>query len=279
MRRPLAPAPHTRASDTLVTFSAPRSAAASASLIAPSNSHRAPCRRSAVSACGRSLGSSISALRHATESAYVHSMERKVKLWRRRWSAARRVLWHMHWAEHHATSRPGLGGRLVPQGFWRQAPERMRTPVASRRWRMRRGSVSTEGATASSPTTTDVATATATATAGFWTRAGRRVLGHGVGFGYKLWRPVVLAALLWVIGLAVFTTAASRDGLIPTEPDAWAQAGAVTAALFLQRFAPEGPWVHLDIFAWNPRGKPGVPAGGEVMAIRGLFRMLQDRFA
>ena len=66
---------------------------------------------------------------------------------------------------------------------------------------------------------------------------------------------------------------------LKNDADPWAQAGAVTAALFLQRFAPEGPWVHLDIFAWNPRGKPGVPAGGEVMAIRGLFRMLQDRFA
>ncbi|MDO8902869.1 MAG: M17 family peptidase N-terminal domain-containing protein [Phenylobacterium sp.] len=65
---------------------------------------------------------------------------------------------------------------------------------------------------------------------------------------------------------------------LKNDPDAWAQAGAVTAGLFLQRFAPEGAWAHLDIFAWNPRAKPGVPAGGEVMAIRALFRMLQDRY-
>ncbi len=65
---------------------------------------------------------------------------------------------------------------------------------------------------------------------------------------------------------------------LKNDPDAWAQAGAITAGLFLQRFAPEGAWVHLDIFAWNPKGRPGVPAGGEVMAIRALLRMLQDRY-
>ncbi|WP_293676513.1 M17 family metallopeptidase [uncultured Phenylobacterium sp.] len=66
---------------------------------------------------------------------------------------------------------------------------------------------------------------------------------------------------------------------IKNDPDGWAQAGAVTAALFLQRFAPKGPWVHLDIFAWNPRGRPGFPTGGEAQAIRGLYRMIRERFA
>jgi leucyl aminopeptidase len=70
---------------------------------------------------------------------------------------------------------------------------------------------------------------------------------------------------------------------IKNDPDAWAQAGSVTAALFLQRFAPSGPkcgpWVHLDIFAWNPRNRPGHPAGAEAQAIRGLYRMIRDRFA
>mgnify|MGYP001161969640 CR=1 FL=1 len=66
---------------------------------------------------------------------------------------------------------------------------------------------------------------------------------------------------------------------LKNDPDAWAQAGAVTAGLFLQRFAPPGPWVHLDIFAWNPKGRPGFPAGGEAMAIRALFRMIEARFS
>jgi leucyl aminopeptidase len=59
----------------------------------------------------------------------------------------------------------------------------------------------------------------------------------------------------------------------------WAQAGSVTAALFLQRFAPEsGSWVHFDIFAWNPRGRPGWPAGGEAQAMRAVFEMLKGRY-
>jgi len=67
---------------------------------------------------------------------------------------------------------------------------------------------------------------------------------------------------------------------LKNDPDAWAQAGSVTAALFLQRFAPTtGSWVHLDIFAWNPKGAPGRPSGGEAQAIRGLYAMLKNRFA
>jgi leucyl aminopeptidase len=66
---------------------------------------------------------------------------------------------------------------------------------------------------------------------------------------------------------------------IKNDPDGWAQAGSVTAALFLQRFAPGGAWAHFDIFAWNPRNRPGWPAGAEVQAIRGLYAMLRERFA
>ncbi|MBX3479091.1 MAG: leucyl aminopeptidase family protein [Caulobacter sp.] len=63
------------------------------------------------------------------------------------------------------------------------------------------------------------------------------------------------------------------------DPEGWAQAGSVTAALFLKRFAPtSGAWVHLDIFAWNPKGRPGWPVGGEAQAIRALFAMLKARF-
>jgi leucyl aminopeptidase len=66
---------------------------------------------------------------------------------------------------------------------------------------------------------------------------------------------------------------------LKNDPDAWAQAGSVTAALFLQRFAPAGPWAHFDIFAWNPKPGPGRPGGGEAQAIRGLYSMLRERFA
>ena len=66
---------------------------------------------------------------------------------------------------------------------------------------------------------------------------------------------------------------------LKNDPDAWAQAGSVTAALFLQRFAPPGPWVHLDIIAWNPKARAGWTSGGEAQTIRGLYRMIQGRFA
>ncbi|MFN3816664.1 leucyl aminopeptidase family protein [Brevundimonas sp.] len=60
---------------------------------------------------------------------------------------------------------------------------------------------------------------------------------------------------------------------------AWAQAGSVTAALFLQRFAPRtGAWAHLDIFAWNPRARPGHPEGGEAQSLRACFAMLLSRY-
>ena len=60
---------------------------------------------------------------------------------------------------------------------------------------------------------------------------------------------------------------------------AWAQAGSVTAALFLKHFAPgTGAWAHMDIFAWNPRGRAGWPQGGEVQAMRAAFEMLKTRY-
>ena len=66
---------------------------------------------------------------------------------------------------------------------------------------------------------------------------------------------------------------------IKNDSDAWAQAGSVTAALFLQKFAPKGPWAHFDIFAWNPRNRPGWTTGGEAQAIRALYQMIRLRFS
>ena len=66
---------------------------------------------------------------------------------------------------------------------------------------------------------------------------------------------------------------------LKNDADPWAQAGSITAALFLKRFAPTtGSWAHLDIFAWNPRKRPGWPVGGEAQAIRALFHLLRTRY-
>ena len=66
---------------------------------------------------------------------------------------------------------------------------------------------------------------------------------------------------------------------VTNDADPWAQAGSITAALFLQRFAPTGSWAHFDIFAWNPRHRPGWPKGAEAQAIRALYAMLKSRYA
>ena len=58
-----------------------------------------------------------------------------------------------------------------------------------------------------------------------------------------------------------------------------AHAGAVTAALFLRRFVPEGvKWAHFDTYAWRDRGKAGRPKGGEALGLRAAFAMLKARF-
>ena len=64
---------------------------------------------------------------------------------------------------------------------------------------------------------------------------------------------------------------------VANDAEAWAQAGSITAALFLQRFAPKGPWVHFDIFGWNPRGRPGWPKGAEAQAIRALYAFIKAK--
>ena len=57
-------------------------------------------------------------------------------------------------------------------------------------------------------------------------------------------------------------------------------AGAVTAALFLRRFIPQGtPWAHFDTFAWRPSAKPGRPKGGDAMGLRAALAMLQQRYS
>jgi leucyl aminopeptidase len=56
-------------------------------------------------------------------------------------------------------------------------------------------------------------------------------------------------------------------------------AGAITAALFLRRFAEKAKThVHLDIFGWTPTAKPGRPKGGEQQGMRALFALLKARY-
>ena len=56
--------------------------------------------------------------------------------------------------------------------------------------------------------------------------------------------------------------------------------GAITAALFLERFVESNiSWMHCDLMAWNLRSKPGKPEGGEAMGIQAVFGYLSKRFS
>ena len=54
--------------------------------------------------------------------------------------------------------------------------------------------------------------------------------------------------------------------------------GAITAALYLQRFVPDTlPWAHLDTYAWNDSDRPGHPTGGDAMGLRAAYALLKAR--
>jgi leucyl aminopeptidase len=55
-------------------------------------------------------------------------------------------------------------------------------------------------------------------------------------------------------------------------------AGAVIAALFLKRFVSATPhWLHLDLYAWNPKDRPGRPLGAEAQCVRALYQLIRRR--
>ena len=57
-------------------------------------------------------------------------------------------------------------------------------------------------------------------------------------------------------------------------------AGAITAALFLERFVNDGQrWAHLDCYAWSPTARPGRPKGGEATGLRAVWAAVQTRYS
>ena len=67
---------------------------------------------------------------------------------------------------------------------------------------------------------------------------------------------------------ALSSTGASRYG------------GAITAALFLQRFLQKPvPWAHIDVMAWNLGSRPGHPRGGEAMGLRAALELIERKVA
>jgi leucyl aminopeptidase len=56
--------------------------------------------------------------------------------------------------------------------------------------------------------------------------------------------------------------------------------GAIFGALFLKRFVTEARvWMHLDLYAWNGKERPGRPVGGEPQCVRALYTFLRARYA
>ncbi|MGE3747545.1 MAG: M17 family metallopeptidase [Sphingomonadaceae bacterium] len=57
-------------------------------------------------------------------------------------------------------------------------------------------------------------------------------------------------------------------------------AGAITAALFLDKFVPDHiAWAHIDTFAWRSSAKPGRPKGGDALGLRAVFEMIFRRYS
>ena len=73
-------------------------------------------------------------------------------------------------------------------------------------------------------------------------------------------------------------TLSSRIADLNNNPS-YSYAGAITAALFLNRFVEKArSWVHLDIPGWIDRPKPGRPVGGEANGARAIYALLKERY-
>ncbi len=56
-------------------------------------------------------------------------------------------------------------------------------------------------------------------------------------------------------------------------------AGSIIAALFLRRFVTAtANWLHVDLYAWNARERPGRPVGAEAQCVRSLFQLIRSRY-
>lgn len=98
----------------------------------------------------------------------------------------------------------------------------------------------------------------------------RDLVARGLRLEDPLWQlPLWQRYAPWVEGNSADLTNA------PDSPFA----GSIIAALFLRRFVPESiPWIHLDVFAWTPKARPGRPEGGEAQGIRTMFSWLASRY-
>jgi leucyl aminopeptidase len=56
--------------------------------------------------------------------------------------------------------------------------------------------------------------------------------------------------------------------------------GSIIAGLFLRRFVSNArTWLHIDLYAWNGKERPGRPVGAEPQTVRALYAFLKQRYA
>lgn len=55
--------------------------------------------------------------------------------------------------------------------------------------------------------------------------------------------------------------------------------GSIIAGLFLRRFVNNArAWLHIDLYAWNGKERPGRPVGAEPQTVRALYAFLKQRY-
>jgi leucyl aminopeptidase len=56
-------------------------------------------------------------------------------------------------------------------------------------------------------------------------------------------------------------------------------AGSIIGGLFLRRFVCAAQdWLHVDLYGWNPKDRPGRPVGAEPQVVRALYALLVERY-
>ncbi len=56
--------------------------------------------------------------------------------------------------------------------------------------------------------------------------------------------------------------------------------GAIFGALFLRRFVTSArAWMHVDLFGWNSKERPGRPVGAEPQSVRAMYAYLKARYS